>query len=305
MKTKAKLLLLVFIMMLLSVAVLYASEGTTALPFLQMPAGARYIAMGAAGTAFANDSTAMYWNPGLMVKKGKNSFDFMHSAYLEGSSYDYASFGYQINEKSALGVSLQYFSYGKVEMFDMSGNDVGSVNPYDVAVAAGYSVDISGFGIGISGKIIRSKLEAEATAFAFDLGISAPKMFDGKFLSGLTISNIGSGVKYDQESEKLPGTIRLGGAYQFNEHLLAAMDIGVPFAGKAYCALGAEYSLPLSEYVSAAFRGGYNTTSDAEGVTGLTAGFGLGYRSFIVNYAFVPFGNLGITHRISLTYFWL
>ncbi|MEK7745767.1 MAG: hypothetical protein AAB576_03810, partial [Elusimicrobiota bacterium] len=47
-------------------------------------------------------------------------------------------------------------------------------------------------------------------------------------------------------------------------------------------------------------RLGFNTRNDAE--LGITAGVGWRFRDFMLDYAFVPYGDLGISHRISVTW---
>ncbi|MCL2800113.1 MAG: PorV/PorQ family protein [Endomicrobia bacterium] len=305
MKKTFGILLLITVFLFVSVAANGAAKGTTVLSFLQMPAGARYIAMGGAGTAFVEDSTSMYWNPALLARSGANSVDFMHSTYVEDSSYDYASFEYKLKGVSAIGFAMQYFSYGKVDSYDEFGNETGSINPYDLAISAGYAVNVKGFGIGVSAKMIRSEIVDEVYATALDVGLRLPEMLDNKFLLGFAVTNISEGVKYGEETEKLPMTARLGAAYCITDNLLTAADIGFSYyEDEIYAALGAEYELKLLDSVSMLLRAGYNTMSDIGGVAGLTAGFGIRVKSLMIDYAFVPMGDFGDTHRVSLSYFW-
>jgi hypothetical protein len=54
-----------------------------------------------------------------------------------------------------------------------------------------------------------------------------------------------------------------------------------------------------------ALRVGYQANlaeTQIEGLTGLTAGLGVIYEGFGLDYAFLPYGDLGSTHRISLSY---
>jgi hypothetical protein len=40
---------------------------------------------------------------------------------------------------------------------------------------------------------------------------------------------------------------------------------------------------------------------DFDGATGITAGFGLNFQAYSVDYAMVPLGSLGLTQRISVS----
>ena len=62
--------------------------------------------------------------------------------------------------------------------------------------------------------------------------------------------------------------------------------------------VGAEYMAKKT----VALRLGYNGRNDAG--TGLTLGGGLMVRRFALDYAFVPFGDLGNAHRFSFAYRW-
>ena len=75
---------------------------------------------------------------------------------------------------------------------------------------------------------------------------------------------------------------------------IASIDNGIK-AG-----FGTEYQFKLGADMAVTGRAGYNTrTKDMTGLVGLSAGLGVAYGSYGVDYAFVPFGDLGTTHRIS------
>jgi hypothetical protein len=50
-------------------------------------------------------------------------------------------------------------------------------------------------------------------------------------------------------------------------------------------------------------RGGYNTrTSDVDGFTGFIMRLGVEHKDLTVDYALLPFGDVGTTHWITLGY---
>jgi hypothetical protein len=51
-----------------------------------------------------------------------------------------------------------------------------------------------------------------------------------------------------------------------------------------------------------ALRVGYRTGSDVDGLSGLRAGLGLSWQGIGVDYAYAPYGKLGASHRISISY---
>ncbi len=64
-----------------------------------------------------------------------------------------------------------------------------------------------------------------------------------------------------------------------------------------------ESRLKIQKPWGVALRGGYNTrTSDVSGFTGFSLGLGVDHKNLTVDYAFLPFGDLGTTHWITLGY---
>lgn len=304
MKTLKNLLFILFLLPFLSGISNSASNGTTALAFLEMGAGARYIGMGNAGTAIADDSNAMYWNPGLMAKSDLIAVDLMHAVYIEEMFYDYASAIFPVGYYSTIGFSVQYFSSGEIEAFDNLGYGMKNIKPYDLAFAVGYAANIYGFGVGASVKYIQSEIVNTADTYAFDFGISAPEMLNERLRLGIAVSNIGGGIKYDEETEDLPMTVRLGAGFYITDNLLLAADVGKVMERDIYAAGGGEYFIEVNNEIGIYLRAGYNTIAETEDLSGLSAGLGIQYKSLVLDYAFVPMGNLGDTHRVSMTFFW-
>jgi len=300
---KIKLLLSVFLFLAVS-APAYCGNATTALQFLEMGAGARYLAMGGAATSIADDSTAMYWNPALMAGMEGGAADLMHAAYDdEGIYYDWLSAAYGINKDSAIGFSVQYFAAGALKNIDTTGEVLGEFRPCDAAVSLGYAVKIDAISVGAAVKYIRSQIVSEGNAYAFDFGICAPNILNGRLALAAAVTNVGDGIKYETETEKLPMTLKAGASFHVNDNVLVAADIGQVEGGDIYVACGGELSVSVGSDISLALRAGYNTIAESEGLSGFSAGIGIGYKSLLIDYAFLPMGDLGNTHRASITFY--
>ena len=300
---KAKLLLSAFLLLAVS-APAYCGNALTALQFLEMGAGARYLAMGGAATAIADDSTAMYWNPALMAGIEGGAADLMHAVYDDsGVYYDWLSVMCGVSKKSAIGFSVQYFSAGSLENIETNGDVLGDFNPYDAAVSLGYAVKIKGASIGAAVKYIRSKIISETDTYAFDFGIRAPDMLNGRFKLAAAITNAGEGIKYGKETEDLPMTLKVGTGFNISDNMLIAADIGQVKGRDIYAACGGELIVNVAPEVLLALRAGYNTIAESEGLSGFSAGIGIGYKNLLIDYAFLPMGDLGDTHRASITFY--
>jgi hypothetical protein len=70
----------------------------------------------------------------------------------------------KINDKSAIGGSLRYFSLGEIQFTDITGNSMGNFNPNELAADLAYSQKLSdNFAVGIAFRYIYSNLAGGAT----------------------------------------------------------------------------------------------------------------------------------------------
>jgi len=110
-----------------------------------------------------------------------------------------------------------------------------------------------------------------------------------RFTLGVVAQNIGSKLG----SDPLPLTFKVGAASKLRA-LTLAVDLTKPQDNEIYYCLGAEWWLRNV----LALRVGYKTNQDIG--QGLTAGIGYKFGRICLDYAYVPYGDLGDTHRISL-----
>jgi len=114
------------------------------------------------------------------------------------------------------------------------------------------------------------------------------------------VQNVGTKMKFVDKKEKLPLNVKAGVAYDISTNWLVALDVNSPIDGEVNIGAGTEYVYKVKKGIEVAGRAGYSTvTKDAGGLNGITAGLGLGYEGYSLDYAFVPFGDLGDTHRLS------
>jgi hypothetical protein len=259
--------------------------------------------MGEAFSAVADDATALYWNPAGLARIESQTVTFMHAPYLASTYYDYGAYAQRWGNH-AIGFGMQYFSAGSISETDNSDASLGSFTPYDLAVSMGYAYRLSedGLAFGLAGKYIQSKILDTASTFAVDMGVQS-RWYGDRLRLAFTTVNLGGKMKFEQDSESLPLALRYGAAYKITSHWLASTDLVSPKDNQTYLALGTEYGWHVRDGLSLAGRLGYNslTSGDVSGVTGLAFGFGVGYGRLSFDYAFLPYGGLGITQRISLS----
>jgi hypothetical protein len=272
--------------------------GTSTAQFLKLGAGARAAAMGEAYAGVANDDTAIYWNPAGLNYVGGRSATFMHAVWFDDISYDWVSYAQKAG-KGTVGIGVQYLSYGSLKGMDATGLETGDFSPSDLAVSLSYARKVGAFGLGVSVKYVSSKIVNTATAYAVDLGAQYALCSD-RLILGAAVQNVGTKMKFSDEEDPLPMNVKMGGAYAIRKNWTAALDVNAPIDYAPYVSAGTEYRQKISGAISAAGRLGYNThNKDTGGTNGVTAGLGITYLGYSLDYAFAPYGELGDTHRVS------
>ena len=275
--------------------------GTYAGQFLKMGAGARPSGMGEAFVAVSNDSTAIYWNPAGASQLDKVSMTFMHSILIKEISYEWFSCVYP-TKAGNFGVGVQYMYYGQMKETDETGLEIGAFMPYDMSVGVSYANELYGLMYGFSVKQITSQIKSLAGAYAADAGLMY-KLFGDRVSLGASVQNMGTTLKYVDIEEKLPVNIKYGAACELLDDLSLSFEADMPQDNEGHYGAGIEYIRFMNFNLTGALRAGYATrTKDVPGLSGFTAGVGINYLEYTLDYAFLPFGDLGDTHRISFGY---
>lgn len=261
--------------------------GTTAASFLKIGVGARATAMGEAFTALADDGTAFYWNPAGLIQIKQRELSATYNLWFQGISQGYISFGFP-SLGGTVGLGVNYVDMGDIEGRDEQGNPTGDFGASDVHLFAGYADKFKNISWGITVGWLKDTIDKDTkTTFLGNIGLLYP--LTERFTLGVVAQNIGTKLGNDP----LPFTFKVGAASKL-ETLTLAVDIAKPQDDEIYYCLGAEWWLRNL----LALRVGYKTNQDI-GIA-ITAGIGLKISKTSIDYAYVPYGDLGSTHRISL-----
>jgi hypothetical protein len=295
-----------------------ADDETEAIPtsgpgaeFLTVAAGARASAMGEAHTAAVDDATAVFWNPAALRRIEKRSVTAMHADYPGSARLDYAAIGARGPGQWAFGADFRYFASGHIDATNANGLATGSVySPHDLAAsgAAAYEIPsgtLKGFSLGAAVKFVQSRIIDTASTVAADFGLLSAPLWNDRLRLGAALTNLGRGLKFGQERDPLPQRARGGLALKLDKRWLAALDVVVPKGDDTYAAAGVEYAVvPRGDDWSLAARAGFNGQQSPGWMArdGASAGFGLAYRSFSLDYALMPFNTQGSAQRFSLTF---
>jgi hypothetical protein len=228
----------------------------TGAPFLQVVPDARAGGMGESGVATLPDTYAQFHNPAKFLFSGQEasgvglSYVPQFIGYADDVFHANVAYYQQLNERSSLGSSLTYFSFGNVEVEEQMGNEIinqGSFVPNEMALDLSYALKLNdNFGMAVTGRYIRSDITNNQnrteislkTANAVSADVSgyytsaALEERVNKWTLGFNLKNLGSKLNYSDEegySYPLPTSLKIGGGY----HLATGKNDLLSFYGEA------------------------------------------------------------------------
>ena len=287
------------------------SSGTSGFSFLNLPVGARATALGQAFTSVPNDIQGLVYNPASLATLAASQLSFQHLSYVDNVDQEAVSYGHAGRQEGmSWGILANYLSVKDITRTVSTGQssgdgftENGTFSTYDMALglsAAGPVLE--DLKVGGTVKFIRESLsDASSNAGAFDGGVIYRLSDEHSWNVGVSLLNVGFASKYADAAVKLPSTFRTGISGQpFSQWLLAAdyvkrvdtsgeFDVGAEVTPRRFLSLRLGYRYAL-------------TAPDLGGLSNFSAGIGLRHNRFSFDYAFIPMGDLGITHRITVGY---
>jgi hypothetical protein len=215
---------------------------STAVPFLMITPDSRSGALADAGVALPPDANSIHWNAArLAFVSDKMGLSVSYVPWLRSLVPDinlsYLSGYVKIDNMSAFGLSLRYFSLGDITFTNDKGETLmENYRPYELAADAAYSRKLSDqFSLGLALRYIYSNLTGgtpvngttetkPGMAFAGDISAFWKskdfKLFkkDCNWQLGGNISNVGSKITYTDENDRdfIPINLRLGTYLNFH-----------------------------------------------------------------------------------------
>jgi len=295
--------------------------------FLNIASDARAVGMGEAYIALPDDVNIMNYNPSGLGFLNINQLSFMHIEWLVDMQYEYTAYAHPIGKIGTAGVNFRYLHYPAFDYINSEGNSKGKINGNDIAATLGFGTKPGLPGIdamGINIKYIKTTLEDyDFESAAVDIGLlQNHQIFNKTIYSGFAIRNIGINYKkIGPEPISLPMDIAFG----VSSEILNVMTFNYPFsitiAGELVSEIISKEQLPLKIHfgIETSFlndfiflrygnKFGYSTTDFCFSI-GIThklsqAIIAKKYKitdiDLELNYAIVPYENMGINHYISL-----
>lgn len=288
------------VLMLANAAAFAAGPGTTGAAFLKVGVGARELALGSAASVLTEGVNAVNWNPARLAGvKGKALSASYNMLFLD-ESQGFLGYAAPAAGSGVFAAGLNYLTVSKIEK--RAGDTEAADSKFDntnTAFTLSYArPEVKpGLDLGASLKYVKQALDSQSDqAIALDLG-SSYKVND-VWTAALVVQNLGSKIGPDN----LPLGVKGGASRSFLDGKLAAgADLDwLVYDERFYLDLGGEYLLNKNFAFRAGYQLGRSKDELGSALVGLGAGIGLKYDGFALDYAYVPFGDLGDTHRMTL-----
>lgn len=276
----------------------WGRTGTTVMPFLRSSQGVRASAMGEAYVALSDDASALFWNPAGLGRLSRYHFTLTHQQWFTETMDEllHASFP---SGPGALGISAAYTSDPGIEAWGENNEKQYDFSTWQGVAALGYGATVfRGFQLGLAAKGFYQDLH---TSFGAGGGADLGVMYQPvKFLRiGAAARNFGVGY-YSGELLDLPSEASVGLNYRGRE-CDAVLDFVYPMDNDWNVRAGVEYRPVPQLGLRLGYRTGPFDPATLGYLNGLTGGIGATLGNLSLDYAIVPYGALGLTHRVGLT----
>ena len=313
--------------LLLAGVIATAQTGENVYPFLNLPVSARQAAIGGDAVSVRDhDVNFAAVNPALLNVDMHKQISVNAATYLAGSKYGTINYGHAFENGHLITANARFMDYGRMPRTDEAGFENGEFGAYDAAIGAGYAYQFEDeWTIGASVNLINAKIDSYTSmAVAGNFGVSYHFKKTNETI-GVVARNFGYQFKsFNGERENLPFRVDLGytrilkkfpAAITVTAHDLQQFDISseydsngqeVGFGRKIldHISIGAEIFPESSFNIRLGYnvkRGNELSVVDQRSFAGLSAGFGVKFNNFRVDYSHVRYHSAGNMNMLGIS----
>jgi len=291
-----------------------AVGGRSAFEFMKISPVTRAVAVGEAYAALGDDVGSVMYNPAGLASILTNELHFSYLMLYQDMNLEHIAFAYPLGQVApkvggTLAASVNLLQFGSMDRVDdnalVNGTFTSGNSAFSFAYARAFGEYVHS---GINVKYIRQQIDVvKDSAFNADFGVVVLPPFEGLRI-GVAARNLGGPVEgFDQPLVLNTGaSYRMYELFSYHDDLCVSVEADIPIMpieDRLGMRAGLEYDFKWVGH-RVAVRGGYKfLDTDVDGV-GLTAGGGyavdIGGTIIYLDYAFMPAGDFGSSHRMSL-----
>ena len=276
----------------------YSSAGLSA-PLYGHLVSARQAALGDAFVTVAYGQDAVFGNPAGLCGAQGLSIAVHHESWLADVNGETAAVAGQVAPGLGMGGYAHVTEYGTFEIRDSNGVRQGQSSAQDMAGGLSLGASHGDLEGGVGVRVVKQELMGEdSAAFSMDCGLAFRQ--DGWHV-GLAGVNLGTALDGQQGAESL----RAGVAQRWELGQGMALQPAVGLSWEPHGLARGQAGLELGLQSGMALRAGYEqpfADTMINGTQGITLGMGFFVAGIGVDYAFIPYGDLGSAHCVSLSW---
>lgn len=285
--------------------------------FLKIGLSPRAEGMGSAYVSYGkSDINALYYNPAGLTGLKYLTFQFSTLDWIDNVSINYLSFAKPSEKLSGVIFSSLSFLYiSPVTYYNDWGEDIGSLDFYNLALTSGYAKKFNNLHVGANIKLLYQKIaDKNNLGLGFDLGtiyklnpfsinlINNYKLIMRDFNIGVALRNVGTKAGADY----LPTTLEFGYSLRIIRNLHFALTFIKPiYVVKSLINsdykinFGLEHLFQKILFVRMGYKANYDIPNNFSMGFGIKAKFRNGI--ILVDYAYAAYTYLEKTHRFGIT----
>jgi hypothetical protein len=282
-----------------------AAGGKTGFSFLASPVETSAAAMAGAVVSRPGDPSALTCNPAGLGMVHEPSIALHSNIGFQDVTQETLSYvrpgaggawGLSAGALMVGGLPRTRYDPSSVDSYSSDGNIQAGDQYLGVAFGRGVGRD---FAWGAGAKVVREVLASRSgIAAAADAGVL--RRTDEFWMFGAAVRDVGTSAKLGSGTVSPPARVQAGAYFTPLEWSQWELDGVLPFQGKPEVLLGAQFKIQESF-----FRLGYRfqtRKTNLGTIAGASAGFGVAWGDFVLDYALLPFGDLGFDHRVSFSW---
>jgi len=288
-----KFSIIFIISIIILVSSVQASPSTSGAVLLKQFVGSRAPAMGEAFVAISDDIYALHYNPAGLVKLKREFSTIYYRDHTVNLNYGLIGYGQSFRGIGTLAGSLFVYDAGKIEFENESGNLLSLDTQRDYLYTLGIARNIfDSLSLGVNMRLYSSTIieEYHTSVYCMDIGTLYKTPINNLSL-GFVMQNIGTPIKYEEEKDPLPKTLRFGTAYKlkFSENYLfiVSADMVKPNDSDVKKNFGIECSVRDFLYLRAGYKMGYDLDKYSFGIGLRWSGFQIDYGAVLQKFLII------------------
>lgn len=281
------------------------------LAFLKISSAAHSAPAGFSSVTMTDHPDAAFWNPAGLAFLHVPASAFSYGAWLQQIRFGTINAHWPAMKRHHFGISLHYMDLPGIERRSSAADR----EPIDLFTAANMALSVgwgyrplAGVALGGSVKLVRQEIDREAgTGWAGDLGLTW-QSHSGRVTLAAAARNYGPALRLTNATVALPRLLDAGLLIKPAPSLELGAGIRSENGNRMRYHLSSEWHSAAEGDLTGtrwALRVGYQFKDDVTMLKGVKAGAGLerqfGEAAWTLDYAWLPFNQLGVTHLFSLT----